>query len=1658
MSASELPPLPPWVSQRPLPPTPQKAEIPLPTITERVGELSKDLKKLQRAQRADTKELYQSFTTSEKTIEGVKKSIKEHQKTITTIETDLQRLKESLKIQQNPKEVANLNDKINQLETQLATAKRHEKELTGLLNKQEFKEALALRNELFAKSLQIAESTESAQDKVVRFMNLYCNAQEMRKAIESSKDLTPTQKNQAQELIRESLFFIKGAVEQSIKVSEKQNTPGFFKGLLMTQEQKDSREEKMYKDVHVLRDFLNDVSDEIRLLTPRETVVVASQYLQDMKTPIFKPREAVFRPKKFFSRVLHTKVGSLAGQTNETATKLLLVQSDIEKRMNEISTNLSETRTESLTKDLDTYDQAITELESQLQEQKSELLERRSSSTKAEALGFISRWEAKAEELRAQIQALRTIRSDEYRELLTIKLQAQSALLEAKRNPRDAPFTIHRMLKKVSEDLPKVQLVTDPDTTTLPPFVQSVERMIDVEAKSFLVLSETEQRLVNEILEGKQNVNDCSQDQLQQLLAKGMVFQIHFGGSQPDHGLNRILAMLSDEKIKKLDLTDLLNEYDKKNDFQKNKPAYEAWNILAPKVTELQKLTAVLERPEIVSTALASLDGGHQTKKDRQELLTEALTLRIAIENQRTALMAMGANPVAQNVLRGCDSNIEEPSKILQKQLSQIPISPPSDERPPSQLELTRDLHTNIVNFGKAAETVKNLKTSLAQRTKALEEAKQLLSEIERTNHELQQNYNTSFIGLENLKETLAELEKTMTNAQPVETLKKEFEEALAKFKDQNAAVKSPLGPIQRHGVFHTHEWTDDRAIHFQKAHEALEKMKGQLPPAEVTQYQNQIQAILQQDFMELTSDKQGVSNKLLQSKKVSESPESIAIVLQAHIMRARHLPPGKEKNDAMNAVQKIYFHTLAMPTNSAVKNQVTSLLKQNGFSSALTEWSNDSFQLAYTEAAAMQEGLHRVCSSDAKTHCQKAIRLQDAQDKLTNLQEFAARHPKNIHIQSIVVEMTETVNRLKKPSNPLQVTTEQESLLSKILETSDTEKLSLIFEAIEKDGPSNLRAILYVMIAQDLKRQGNKENLRKFIKICSESRVNEKIYSGVSSNKPDTEEAKAFRALYVQYVLSLDDENATQYKIIQQEVASAISKKNLSTIETLLQPGVLDAKFSREILSQKKSRDWTFSAYMELRENLKSELKENKEKIITKELKEKLSKSTIPTIVEHQKKISATVGKINEIKDKKTINKEEVKQLNELIKQLDSEVKVLKRLAGTEYEAVTFSYEFCGISFKRTDILKIINDSPGFQEIKDEAQKILDQGISDISALQNSREIKEKCKEIHNAIDRIWPDVISQKELFPSTPTQSLTDKHNQLCLLLIGYAGDYAVSIEENDRSYIENLHRELRQASYPQAEALTEAYRSYLIRPKNKPAEALAVDAASQMSEVYTVLLEKIDEFNKLLVFITAIESSYPEKSDLFQQMKKEVSTLIENATALANAFESFETEKTINPTNKNISQMNLAELRQFQSTLVKPDDIILGDLKKRRLKLFRAHAEKQKSANAIITAIDPQAVKALLNSSVALQNQLQAFGTITISPASTDSLTTFSSQSKQTFGDMERISRTYISSLQNLMTFTMGLCFSEALVATPESEKNTRNILLECYKHQQAAVNT
>ncbi len=619
------------------------------------------------------------------TPEYVQPLIQKQEKEINKIESALEGLKGSLALQKNPQKIDKLNGEIKRLEMRLAVAKQHESELQDLAADPVFNDVLSFCRDKSQECQEIVNNKQPAEDKCKAFRALVEDIKDKITNIENS-DLTRYQKKQLNDLLRSLFLKVYNTLALEIEISREKNTPGFFKRLTgqgLEAEQKFQEERADFGRVRL------EVS---LLMTPQKIALAGPSALGGSRTDVSQPTEMESRPT-IASIVLSPKATGTAEQINRTATTILgEVPSKIEIRMNEISTKLSGDVLPAKA-ELDDYIHEIEVLELALQEQK-----RGSSSTRRKIDDLIT----KAETLKEQIDVLkkmpwydtlRTIQEDTYFGIAQAKVaQTEEASVEI----------IHQLLEKVSKE---VRPAPDSDATIFPPFVQSVERVIDVEAKGFLVRSEEEQRLVDDLLEGKKSVDSCDQAHLRLLLAKGMVFQIHFG-SQPDHELQRILTMLSTEKISDLHMGPLIFEYKEKFGFEANKPVYESLNRLEPEIAKIQKQTTALARPGFVTRALQLVSRKPQTKISEPQVLASARASRKAIEREQFELGKLAdTSSVGGLALQRSEVAIAEFDKVLDARLGR--------------------------DFNQAVTTAKDPSKHPAERVKAFVKAQNLLKMME---------------------------------------------------------------------------------------------------------------------------------------------------------------------------------------------------------------------------------------------------------------------------------------------------------------------------------------------------------------------------------------------------------------------------------------------------------------------------------------------------------------------------------------------------------------------------------------------------------------------------------------------------------------------------------------------------------------------------------------------------------------------------------------------------------------------------------------------------------------------------------------------------------------------------------------------------------------
>jgi len=486
--------LPPMGERKSVTPPLSKKEI--PPNAKKIAAIAKNIERVNKQHASSTKALYQNRMSSE----DVKAQVEKQGAQIAKLEQQIQSLE--------------TKDK-TELYAQLVKAQKEQENLLNKLDVPNFTDALNTRNEVMTTCVTIMKSNKPVEEK----------AQEIAMLVKSKEITIDDQEldDESRALINEAASFIAKSLEKCIEEIDASEAHEIYNTLIQELEQVKNAQ-----------------------ITKLEAPKSGQQYFDSLTTPRLLPKETIFRSKQFLSRISHFNVSNIATSVSMSAAKLLQVEADIEKTRANIAKNSEDEMPED---SLQGYEYTISRLEEELTKYKNELKERRTSSTKAEAIGFVSRWEAKAKELHAQVKGLRRlpdelehirIESPLETEVPTAveKQKTPITLTETAAETRDRKFTLSADLsKKITafehaieeakkqehtphreervlafvkaqnafDDIVSTKTELEREGAPFHGFEQLEQKLDALDPKQFLVLTEDKQRLLETLLLGRRS-------------------------------------------------------------------------------------------------------------------------------------------------------------------------------------------------------------------------------------------------------------------------------------------------------------------------------------------------------------------------------------------------------------------------------------------------------------------------------------------------------------------------------------------------------------------------------------------------------------------------------------------------------------------------------------------------------------------------------------------------------------------------------------------------------------------------------------------------------------------------------------------------------------------------------------------------------------------------------------------------------------------------------------------------------------------------------------------------------------------------------------------------------------------------------------------------
>lgn len=578
------------------------------------------------------KSLYQNVSVSKPvTFESLQKRLEQLADMTEGIPKQLKTLREQL-----PKEgtdtakALTMKTQIESLEVQLAQLQEQQTKLSALLSNPTAKVIFAARQEIIA----ILASDRPANDKADEIDATLL-------ALDRIKSDLAALRNEP--LLSQTLQLLTGALE-TLKKEQEPKEPGFFSKLFGRKPSEDFTLHlgtKIDYSIKAAKKLQNDLCPPKESLKTVAELPTASQtenskaYLRKVQSETAPNPAAFFFSGKLTTPFVHYKVSEIAKGVERTATQLLKVQSDMQRRMEEIARGVTKPGFEftSLQEEIQAYRDAIDTLQSELDRAQEDLGKRQTSKAKAEVLGFIARWEERVKDLHEKLAFLESMDEKTYKSFVELESSVIGSLQKADDHPLQAAVHVFKAQERMKGLTPFDEgRQAKGMGAYLPQRLEDLQKFVHVQSKTLLELRPEEEKLLNAILSGEKDPKKVNQELLKSLLAKEMTRFLLFASTEPNMRLNRVLALYTLPEFASLredkEFSAIFGLYLQKSDYSQNTQIYQRFNeAYRQDFAEAKKAIDQLVRPKgIIATV---------TGYARRVAATESLTLDVQKAQER---------------------------------------------------------------------------------------------------------------------------------------------------------------------------------------------------------------------------------------------------------------------------------------------------------------------------------------------------------------------------------------------------------------------------------------------------------------------------------------------------------------------------------------------------------------------------------------------------------------------------------------------------------------------------------------------------------------------------------------------------------------------------------------------------------------------------------------------------------------------------------------------------------------------------------------------------------------------------------------------------------------------------------------------------------------
>lgn len=524
-----------------------KQKLRIGDIRSKAGEVSDGIKLLMKRQDALYKDIYQNISPDTKfDLEGLDKALSFQNDERTAIEQNIASLQQSLPNIKDTHQAISIREQINSAKLQLSEIEKKHSQIRDILNSPTFKVLAPFRKLMLQNCITITSSKKSPEQKFNELNAQIIAADAFLKGLETP--LSDLSKRMA----HDTLNYLKGSLHSVLADFEKTQKKPLFGT--------PSRE-----STTIYLDLASDIKEKLAELQGKideykPAARQASQlnpdtasYLRKLQLIGKQHAGASFQASKFSSIFRHYTVSMAASRASEKAQLLLSVGSDMEKHMKALAAGTKKANFGTLQAEINTYEQAIISLEEDLAKQKEIIESRHVSSTQAEALGFIDRWEEKIGELKGKLEILKVMNTLDYQKMIELEQGITKELKKAANDPLIAGMIVDQTLSAAKEVM---QEVMDKIAEKLPGDLERIQSFcqarIDIsetlnnQAQRLLEPTNQEAKLKSDLFEGRKSLDHLSQAEVEivrSIFAKLLVQQKYFPSNAPTD-LNRLHGML----------------------------------------------------------------------------------------------------------------------------------------------------------------------------------------------------------------------------------------------------------------------------------------------------------------------------------------------------------------------------------------------------------------------------------------------------------------------------------------------------------------------------------------------------------------------------------------------------------------------------------------------------------------------------------------------------------------------------------------------------------------------------------------------------------------------------------------------------------------------------------------------------------------------------------------------------------------------------------------------------------------------------------------------------------------------------------------------------------------------------------------------------------